>query len=207
MDNSQIEEFSQIWSAAFEVQGKVATDIGVEMAFSALAKHSMLDVRRAVMTHISTSTFAPKPADINQLISGDPESRKLKAWGVVESAIRRFGAYETVVFDDPAIMAAIDEMGGWIELCRVDDNELPFRRNDFVKLYGGYLNRPPTEYPKKLCGVVEQTNQGDYPDAIPLPKLIGDTAKARMVYKNGGDQRLPVAELGDAVQALLDPPE
>ena len=194
MDKSDIVEFSQVWSGGFEVQGKTASDIVIEMAFNALSRHDLGDIRKAMMTHIQTSNFAPKPSDINEIISGDPESQKLKAWTMVESAIRRVGGYESVVFDDPGVMVVIDEMGGWTSLCDVTDSELPFKRNEFVKRMAQHIHTPPTEYPKRLSGIVEQQNQEQYPDAIPKPLLIGDATKARLVLENGGKPRLIVTK-------------
>ena len=192
MGDLDLEEFSQTWSAAFEVYGKSASDIVIEMAFNALANHALDDIRKAMMTHIQTSKFAPKPSDINELIGGDPESRKLQSWTMVESAIRRVGGYQSVTFDDPGVMVVIEEMGGWSRLCEVTDSELPFKRNEFVKRMAQYVHTPPAEYPKRLSGIVEQQNQEQYPDAVPAPLLIGDATKARLVLEGGGKPRLQV---------------
>ena len=192
MDKNDFLQFAEVWAAAHEVTGKPATDLAIEMAFNVLAKHPVEDVRRAVMTHLETSSFSPKPADINNLIAGDPNSRKLEAWAKVESAIRRIGSYQTVVFDDPAIMVAIETMGGWIKICEISDDELPFRRNEFTKLYSV---QPPTTWPTKLMGITEARNAAEFPDSVPQPLLIGDKASASLVYKNGDVRRLQVGAL------------
>jgi hypothetical protein len=192
MDKSDLPQFAEVWATACEVAGKPASDLAIEMAFNVLARHPFEDVRRAVMTHLETSQFVPKPADINNLIAGDPNSRKLEAWAKVESAIRRIGSYQTVVFDDPAIMVAIETMGGWIKLCEISDDELPFRRNEFTKLYSV---QPPNQWPQKLIGITEARNAGEHPDSVPEPLLIGKKETARLVYQKGGDRRLEVAAL------------
>lgn len=190
MDNSDVVEFTQTWAGAFAAVGKEATDIAIEMAFEVLKGHELADIKRAVMTHISTSPYPPKPSDINELINGDPESRKLKAWSMVEDAIRRVGGHESVVFDDPATMVVIEEMGGWIGLCKITDKELPFKRNEFVKRMTPYLHTPPTDHPKRLCGVNEQANRGQYPELTQEPKLIGNPERARLVYEGGETRKI-----------------
>lgn len=200
-------DFGRLWVLAYENYNKAPSDSLVQLAFNVLKAHRFEDIRRAVMTHISTSPFAPKPSDINQLIGGDPDSRKLQAWTMVETAVRRVGGYESVVFDDPAIMAVIDEMGGWISICDVSEKELPFRRNEFLKRYTAYLHRPPAEFPKRLCGRAEQANGDKYASSIAAPKLIGNTEKARLVYQSGGNPRLLVVGLDKPVskyQAIDD---
>lgn len=199
--------FGRLWVLAYENYSKTPSDSLVQLAFNVLKAHRFEDISRAVMTHISASPFAPKPSDINELIGGDPDSRKLQAWTMVETAVRRVGGYESVVFDDPAIMAVIDEMGGWIAICDVNEKELPFRRNEFLKRYTAYLHRPPAEFPRRLCGRAEQSNGDKYADSTAAPKLIGNTEKARLVYRSGGNPRMLVVGLdqhSDANRAIED---
>jgi len=202
MGINDVKEFTQAWSAAYDVQNKTISDIAVEMAFEALANHDLADVKRAIMTHIKTSKFPPKPADINEIIDGDPDSRKLQAWTLVEQTIKRVGGYESVVFPDPAIMAVIDDMGGWIKLCDITEKELPFMRNEFVKRYSPFLHKPPSKYPRRLAGKVEQTNQGDYPGRLVGLKLIGDKQAVKMVFEGGQNSRLNVAALDRVADSL-----
>jgi len=192
MDSNDAVRFGQLWALAHENYGKSPSEGLLQLAFDLLANHEFDDIKRAVMTHLSTSPYVPKPADINNLIAGDPNSRKLEAWAKVESAIRRIGSYQTVVFDDPAIMVAIETMGGWIKLCEISDDELPFRRNEFTKLYSV---QPPTQWPSKLIGITEARNAGEHPESVPAPLLIGNHANARLVHDKGAHRRLEVAQI------------
>ena len=136
------------------------------------------------IAHPDRGRFAPQPADIVFFLEGGTEDRALFAWSRVESAIRHVGPYQTVVFDDPAIHAAIDGMGGWMLLCNMSDDELPFRRNEFVKRYRALAERGVFEYPRRLVGIAEHHNSADGHE-LPEPVLIGDAELAKQVYLNG----------------------
>ena len=204
MDKSDGVKFAQLWALGYENYGKTPSDALTELAFDVLSNHSFDDIKRAVMTHIQTSPYAPKPSDINQLIGGDPDSRKLKSWTMVEETIRRVGGYESVVFPDDGIMAVIDEMGGWVKMCSVTNEELPFIRNEFIKRYAPYLNKSPDEYPRRLSGIAEQANQLTHPDHVQLPKLIGDPELAKLVYQGGGAPRLAVTNMPQSIKKLTE---
>ena len=85
-------------------------------------------------------------------------------------------------------MAAIENLGGWIRLCGMKEDELPFRRNEFCKLYKGFLINPPREFPNKLIGVNEGHNQIEFKDSIAPPVLVGNREKAMLVLEHRGEQ-------------------
>ncbi len=110
-------EFVEIWSQVAEVYNKQPSDGALNLIFNALQRFDLEQIKQGLTAHINDpkhGDFAPKPADIVRHIEGDGDSRALAAWSKVEQAIRTVGPYESVVFDDPRTMAAVDDMGGWM---------------------------------------------------------------------------------------------
>lgn len=182
MNDNDIRKFTTMWNAAAEVHGKKPSDAAVTMAFRTLVSYDLTDIRRALDMHLrdpDAGRFMVKPADIVSKIDGDPETRSLSAWTKVDWAIRCIGPYRSVTFDDVQTMATIDDMGGWIALCKVKTEELPFKRNEFVKRYKGHSMRPPASYPKQLIGLEEASSEKPI-----QPFLIGDQESALLIYQS-----------------------
>lgn len=195
-------DFVTLWTQAFDLYGKSPSDGALDLTFAALQRYEVDDIRRALTAHVNDTRhgdFVPKPADIVRHIDGDGDARALTAWSQVEDAIRRVGNYQTVIFDDPRTMAAIEEMGGWIKLCQVTDKELPFTGNAFKKRYQSYLSRPPERFPAKLVGVQEASNAGEHDAFVPEPRLIGDPQKCLAVREQGQEKRPGPMRLSDAL--------
>jgi hypothetical protein len=81
-------------------------------------------------------------------------------------------------------------MGGWIKLCSIKNEQMPFRANEFQKRYMGYVNKKPARYPKYLFGVTECDNAKNGYEIVP-PILLGDAQKAEEVIRTGGGLPLP----------------
>lgn len=130
--------------------------------------------------------FAPKPADIVRQLSGTKTDKAMLAWGKAFDAAGRVGAYTDVVFDDPAIHAAIEDLGGWVKFCRTETEELSYLQHRFSESYRAYVGRESFDYPRRLGG-------DRSPDDVymkrglppPKPAVIGDIEKARQVYRIG----------------------
>ncbi|HET6788018.1 MAG TPA: DUF6475 domain-containing protein [Aquabacterium sp.] len=146
-------------------------------------------VRKALTAHTTDAErgrFPPLPADLVRVLEGTKTDRSLIAWGKVLDAIQRVGAYTSVVFDDPLIHAAIEDLGGWIKTCRSEMAELGHVERRFCESYRAYAARPvPTEFPAKLCGCHELENRTNGQRVSP-PMLIGDPVKAAEVLRLGG---------------------
>lgn len=203
MQKTEIKQFTQLWSGMAEMYGKSVSDATVAMAFQALEKYELIDIKRAINAHVadpSRGQFLAKPADLIVHIDGDPESRALQAWTKTEQAIGRVGPHQSVVFDDPLVMACIEDMGGWIALCSIFGDEMPFKRTEFAKRYKGYTNKPPVSHPAKLIGIAEHSNMQHFPNYKADPVLIGSPDKALLVHQTGGTKASNIVSLS----ALLE---
>ena len=149
-----------------------------------LSPYSFEEIRSAFNLFITSESRMPMPADIVRIIRGSGEDRALSALIKVENAVRRHGAYETVVFDDPGIHAAIAGLGGWIRLCGLTDTEMVWWRKDFRERYEHWskIGHSENEYPIKLPGIHELGNmEAGYPPGPPV--IVGDRDKCRQLFE------------------------
>jgi hypothetical protein len=201
---SDYPEFTTVWLAAAEIYGKTPSDAAVVMAFRSLLRFELQDVKRAITAHVNDTgdgRFMPKPADLIRHIEGDTDSRALIAWSKVEDTMRLVGSWQSVIFDDPLIMACLEEMGGWLSMCKTSSDELPFKRQEFTKRYRGYLNRPPSRHPTHLIGDIEAEAER-LGQQKPDPVLVGDTETALAVHRLGDRGKPRMVALGQALKSL-----
>jgi len=202
MRNEERLSFYSLWTRACEPYGRnfVPTDQGLDFIFNALAGYDLHDIARALQAHAlnpDDGRFAPKPADIVRHLVGDTGSLAQQAWTKVLTAIERVGCYESIVFDCPLIMATVEDMGGWLELNRMTDSELPFKQNEFCTRYRGYLNNPPRRHPRLFIGLADAENERAGHKKQSEPRLIGDPQRCLMVYQRGGAKPAQSLRLSD----------
>lgn len=96
--------------------------------------------------------------------------------GKLVEAVRRHGAYSSVVFDDPVTQAVIiRSYGEWPRLCSECDAK-DFRR-EFVRTWMAYF-RQGLQGAGHLAGTFELTNRSNgFYAHIPPPTLIGEPEK------------------------------
>jgi hypothetical protein len=195
----------KIMAVISELHGKSISGALTEIYWQTLKEFEWQDVERAFQSHIHNpdcGQYFPKPADIVRFIEGNGETKALQAWAKVEHAIHQVGRYESLSFDDPLIHAVLEDMGGWIKLCSVTLDELPFRANEFQKRYMGFVIKKPNRHPRYLCGIAEGENaKNGY--AVKPPLLIGDPKKAEQVMISGGGQALSVQESYQPISVLI----
>lgn len=164
--------FGEILLSIGEMYGKPISKFTVEMWFSDLKEYSIQQVWRAFQAHRKDPVqgkFMPKPADIVRHIDGLPDEKAIHAWAHVYKAISRVGSWGSVQFDDLAIHQAVETMGGWIKLCSMTIDELPFKQREFEKLYLGAVKNIDPSAPKFLAGTseIECLKRG-----LPPPKRV-----------------------------------
>lgn len=190
--------FGEALVAAMSLYGRSVSPDVLDLYTRAMSRYETDEVLRALEVHLmdpDVGQFAPKPADLVRRISGGNSSRAARAWAKVIEAVRTVGGWQSVVFDDPLIHACIGEMGGWLKLCDMKEDEVPFRAKDFERFYLGYRQQGATPpYPPVLIGRAEMQNrvQG-YQPAPPL--MLGNPETAKLVYQGGSEKPRLVREM------------
>jgi hypothetical protein len=169
------------------------TPVTMRMWFEALRAYELTTIRAAFTSHLrnpDVGQFVPMPADLVKLIDGGSNDAALLAWARVDRAARTIGAYRSVVFDDPLIHYAIDNIGGWIHLGGLDRGGLALRAQP---VRGALPRRAHAQPAAPLAPHRHHRGREQRPERpCPLPVLLGDTRRCREVLARGFHQ--PVLE-------------
>lgn len=144
-------------------------------------------VGKALSAHAADAErgrFPPTLADIVRQLQGTQTDRSLLAWGKVLDAMQTVGAYASVAFDDPAIHAAVLDLGGWPTVCRSTVDDLPHLQRRFCAGHKAFAARPTQDVIGYLVGAQESENRGRGMPVRP-PVLIGDPDRARALIAAG----------------------
>lgn len=199
MTESDRDAFAELLTQALGFYGQAVSPFALGVWWQACQGCELQQLRRSLTAHAmdpERGQFAPKPADIVRQLRGTYTDRSLIAWGKVLGAMQRVGAYASVAFDDPAIHAAVTDLGGWPAVCRSSTDELPFLQRRFTDSHRAHSLRPDGSWPRVLAGDSDRTNAAlGYAEQKPV--LIGDKAAALAVSRGespaGGPKRIGVA--------------
>ena len=189
MKPSDFREFSKLVSDVMAYYRQDASIFTIQLFWNACKNVELDQLQRAFQAHCldaERGVFPPKVADIVRALDGTVTDRAALAWGKVLEAMSSVGAYSDVVFDDPAIHAAIEDCGGWVKICRSQTEELSYLQHRFCQSHKAYTGRGQFEYQRRLIG--DRSTDHEYATrGIPLPRpgIVGDIDKARAVYRGG----------------------
>jgi hypothetical protein len=208
MNPSQKAEFGKLITDVLAYYRQDASAFTLSLWWQACQGFDMEQVSKALSAHAMDAergVYAPKVADVVRVLAGTTTDRAALAWGKVLGAMGAVGAYSDVVFDDPAIHAAIEDCGGWVKVCRGELAELSYLQHRFCQAHKAYTGRGTFDFQRRLIGDRspdnEYTNKG-----LPLPKpaIVGDKEKARLVYESGSAAaKTQITFAGDVASLLL----
>ena len=190
MHHTEKSKFVGMLSDVMAYYGKDASPFLIGIWWDACSGVSFEQVAKAINSHVKDAergVYAPKVADIVRALQGTSTDRATLAWGKVLGAMGSVGAYQDVVFDDPAIHAAIVDCGGWQKVCRGDLKEISFLQHRFCQSHKAYTERGEFEYPRMLGG--DRSPDSEYLKfgrPLPKPAIVGDPARAALVLAQGG---------------------
>lgn len=174
---------------AMAYYGKPVSAFTLQVWVQACQPFSVEQVSKALTAHATDperGQYAPKVADIVRILSGTATDRAALAWGKCLEAMGSVGAYTDVVFDDPAIHAVVEDLGGWPKLCRTDMKELGYVQHRFCESHRAYTGCGQFDYPRRLMG--DRSPDHEYASRgipLPRPRLVGDAERAMLVLQNG----------------------
>jgi hypothetical protein len=199
--------FKDLMTGALAFYKQDVSTFSLSVWWQACEPFSLEQVTKAFTAHAidaERGRFPPMPADIVKHLQGTQTDRGLMAWGKVLEGIQRVGAYQSVGFDDPAIHAAVEDLGGWGAVCRGTMAELPHLQRRFTESHRAYAGRQGFAFPAYLIGEHEASNRTAGRRQAP-PVLIGDPAKAAEVVRLGrSGERNTITSGTDAVLALAN---
>lgn len=163
MTTDDIKRFNSMMCGLCDVYGKEATPFLLKAYFETLKDLSIEEIEKAAIKYMqqpeTASRFMPKPGNLREMIFGNSNDAAAFAWKSIVTAIRTYGAYRSVAFDDPIIHIVVSHLGGWPALCHTTNDELPFVEARFCKHYVTIRHSGETlAAPSHLAGIVEMEN-------------------------------------------------
>lgn len=198
MNPSDRKAFAELLANVMAQQRRDVSTFMVTMWWEACKPFELEQISLAFSAHFMDPErchFNLQPGDIVRVLQGTKQDRSLVAWGKVYDAMQRVGAYQSVAFDDPSIHLAVEDIGGWVSLCRTMIDELPFVQKRFCDAYKTHTRRPDTPYPSRLIGISEVTNssakmsdaQREFIESQTV--LVGEKTRVLEVIAGGGNGR------------------
>lgn len=190
--------FAQMVTDVLAYYRQDSTKFTLDVWWAACQPFALEQVSKALTAHATDperGQFAPKVADVVRILAGTSTDRAQLAWGKAYEAISAVGQYQDVVFDDPAIHAVVEDLGGWPKFCRAaEQRELSYLQHRFTESYRAYVGRGTFDYPRRLAG--DRSPDSEYERAglaLPRPAVVGDRDVARAVYQGGGAGKARIA--------------
>ena len=157
------QEFAETFTLLCATYNKEASKALMSAYFMVLEDLTISEFQTAVKSVLATRKFAnlPMPADILEIVNGNPDDVALIALKELEDAMSIHGAYKSVIFKNKVIMACVRGMGGWQAICQMPSDEWKFQKQEFLKLYRAYHRNgkyPEVDY---LVGLSEHKNRID----------------------------------------------
>lgn len=189
MRPDQYPAFSDTLTSALSFYRADVTPFMLDVWWQACRGFDLEQVAKALTAHAMDPDhghFAPKPADIVRQLGGTATDRAMLAWGKVMDAIQSVGAYTDVVFDDAAIHAVVEDLGGWPKVCRGEMKDLGYLQHRFCEAHRAYAGRKVFDYPRALRGA-RDPDESYTARGLPVPKpaVVGNREQAREVYTMG----------------------
>lgn len=193
MKQSDRPDFSQLIADVMGYYRQDFSPFTLNVWWQACKAFDLEQISQALTAHVmdpERGKFPVMVSDVVRYLSGTSTERAALAWGKAHAASSDIGAYTDVVFDDPAIHAAIEDLGGWVKFCRTETKELSYLQHRFTESYRTYVAQGKFDYPCVLAGA------GSPPDIYlsrgiepPKPRLVGDQQAALRVQASGTTAR------------------
>lgn len=208
MRANELLKFKDLLTDALAYYGKDCSKFTLDVWWSALSDFDYEQVERALQKHATDperGQFAPKVADMVKALQGTRADRAALAWAKVHEAMGSVGAYSDVVFDDPAIHAAIEDLGGWPKVCRTEIAELSYLQHRFQEAHKAYTDRGEFEFQRRLTGDRSPDHEYErYGRPLPRPYLIGDKERAKEVLRLGSSAgKVQITSLSEKAMQLI----
>lgn len=187
------EIFFQYIAGLQSLYDKELSEFVIGLYYEALKELTEEQFKAGVNKIIKNRVYSkfPQPGEIIQSSIGNMENNKIcYAEDNLRKAVKNYGAYYSVIFDDPVIHIMLENhFGSWIKFCRLEAEEMEsFFKFEFEDLYKAYSSQKRMSIKTKMAGIHDARNEGQFDKEIArYDRYIGDKEKALewvKVYEN-----------------------
>ena len=180
------EGFIQVMETITEIYPKDAPgENGQKIYFLIFKKNFESDeeLMNATLKVLETRVFTsfPKPAEFLEAckLKSDVESEITREVINLRGAIKKYGAYNNVCFDNPVMHKVIQNLfGSWVKLCKMELEEFEtLMKWDFPKIYKFYREQKLKEVPLFLEGIGTHSNGLNSVEEILNISYVGNKEK------------------------------
>jgi len=150
-------KFKEYLATLCELHDRTVSKLLTDLYWKVLEPFTDDQCEKAFQEIIYSSKFFPKPVDFIEALCGSKKTQATESWLEVLDAVKRIGNYESVMFSDPAIHSVIQAMGGWPQLCMMENPEVKWKQKEFECLYEVIAERDG-KHPDYLPGTTELEN-------------------------------------------------
>ena len=183
--------FANAFALLCQVYRRTPSHALTELYWKALSTYPIEAIDEAFSLHVSdkeNGRFFPTPAHVLKQLHRHENAQAQLAWQQVIRAIHHHGRYGGVQFDDPMIVAALRELGGWTKLCNSLESELPYYQRRFCACYCDFVKDPlslPKAKQRRHLGADMRFN-----GVVPMfeqVKELSESIKAKQSANNRND--------------------
>lgn len=128
-------EIARAILAMADVFGHQMSKDSLTLYVSTLRGFEHNEVLAAIRRATSESEFMPRPQTVLAILESRTNRDALRAWEILTHAIRAIGHVHTPKFGDGRLNNYVRMMGGWSAVCRWMEDELHWRRREFLSQY------------------------------------------------------------------------
>lgn len=172
MTTDDLEAFGRVMALINETYGdpnREVSDMKMRFYFHVLGDLSIEEIEAAVvrMSRTKTARAFPTPGEIREALAGTVEECAEIAFGNLIDTIHRVGRYRTPRFDDDALGAVVETLGGWQTVCNWHVEDRRWKRREFLKAYRAC--REGSTKVSRLCAgeAGQRDRRGGLGEAIP----------------------------------------
>ena len=150
-------KFKEYMTMLCELHDKILSDMMKDLYWKVLEPFTDEQCEKAFQEILLSSRFFPKPVDFVEILRGKKTDQATMAWLEVLGAVKSIGNYQSVKFSNTVIHSVINAMGGWPELCLMENDDVKWKQKEFERLYE-VLSERGGKHPEYLPGTHESNN-------------------------------------------------
>lgn len=175
-------KFKEYLATLCELHDRTMSKLLTDLYWRVLEPFTDEECEHAFKELIYLSKFFPKPADFIEILTGKKENRATAAWLDVLGAVKKVGNYQSVKFSDSIIHSVIQAMGGWPQLCLMNNDEVKWKQREFERLYE-VISARGGNHPDYLPGTIEMDNfQRGYETDNDIVKIGFENSATKLIH-------------------------